>query len=442
MSTAELRLPFNSSHDDSATQGDAITRALQSVRKHLGMEVAYVSEFVGNRTVFRQVDAPGLEHLIKVGDSHSLDDVYCRHILAGRLPNVMPDTAAVPFAAAMPITGAVPIGKHMSIPLRLDDGEVYGMFCCLGPQADPSLNERDLQTMKIFAELTAHEVRRDVQAKRNTAAKLERISEVMTSGLMSIVYQPICDIQNGGVAGFECLTRFASTPYRTPDVWFKEAGEVEQGAMLEMAAIKLALTALAVLPNEIYLGVNASPDTITSPGFSSVFDGISLQRIVLEITEHAEVKDYSALLAAIEPMRRGGAKLAVDDAGAGYSGLQHILRLRPDLIKLDLALTRNIDADVARRALAAALVNFGDATNSGIIAEGVETAAELEALKALGVGKAQGYFLGRPSTLAEAECAVEYGLPRSASVKKETRAARHTVPAQFVAECAREYGIV
>jgi hypothetical protein len=86
-----------------------VTRALQAVRAHLGLQVAYVSEFVGDETVFRQVDAPGLEHLIKPGDSRSLDDVYCRHILEGRLPELIPDTANEPYAMAMPITAMAPL---------------------------------------------------------------------------------------------------------------------------------------------------------------------------------------------------------------------------------------------------------------------------------------------------------------------------------------------
>jgi EAL domain-containing protein (putative c-di-GMP-specific phosphodiesterase class I) len=86
----------------------------------------------------------------------------------------------------------------------------------------------------------------------------------------------------------------------------------------------------------------------------------------------------------------------VDDAGAGYSGLHHILRLRPDLIKLDMSLTRDIDTDPARQALAAALVAFAYDTDSRIIAEGVETLQELETLASLGIDRAQGYLLGRP----------------------------------------------
>lgn len=123
---------------------------------------------------------------------------------------------------------------------------------------------------------------------------------------------------------------------------------------------------------------------------------------MLEITEHAHVEDYNCLLQAIEPLRARGVRLAVDDAGAGYSSLQHILQLQPDLIKLDIGLTRSIDLDPARRALASALVSFARETGSHIIAEGVETASELAALRSIGVDKAQGYFLGRPMHLEAA----------------------------------------
>lgn len=438
----DLRLPFDAPNAQATENDDGpISRALRSVRNHLGMEVAYVSEFVGNRTVFREVDAPGLEHLLKVGDSYSLDDAYCRHILEGRLPNVMSDTSKFPLAASMPLTSAVPIGKHVSVPLKLADGEVYGMFCCLGPQADDSLNDRDLQTMKVFAEFAAHEVRRDLEVRRANDAKSERILKVMTDGEMSTVYQPIFDIRRNRVVGFECLTRFSATPYRTPDVWFNEAAEIDRGPLLELSAIRLALSALKNLPNDIYLGVNASPDTIMADDFTSTFAGLPLHRIVLEVTEHAEVKDYDMLRDVVGPLRDRGIRLAVDDAGAGYSGLQHILKLQPDLIKLDLALTRNIDADVARRALAAALVNFADATGSQIIAEGVESESELQALKELGVQKAQGYFLGRPLPVTDAFCVLEYGPKLERKLKPQLGPQNHPAVAAL-AMCAKEYGSV
>ena len=133
-----------------------------------------------------------------------------------------------------------------------------------------------------------------------------------------------------------------------------------------------------------------------------LLSGLPAERIVLEITEHAHVEDYDALLCALEPLRKNGVRLAVDDAGAGYSGLQHILQIRPDFIKLDMALTRHIDLDPARKALASALVAFARDTGSRIIAEGVETASELDTLRGIGIEKAQGYFLGRPTPIGDA----------------------------------------
>lgn len=147
---------------DPARQGSSIQRALSSVRRHLGMEVAYVSRFENGLSVFREVDAPGLEALIKPGDSRPLEDVYCPHILAGRLPELIPDTAAEPICQAMPITRLVPIGAHVSIPIRLADGTPYGMFCCLSPSPNATLNPRDLQVMRVFADIAAHEIEREV----------------------------------------------------------------------------------------------------------------------------------------------------------------------------------------------------------------------------------------------------------------------------------------
>jgi EAL domain-containing protein (putative c-di-GMP-specific phosphodiesterase class I) len=376
-----------------------LKRTLEAVRSHLGMQVAYVSEFVDGQSIFREVDAPGLEALVKTGDSRSLDDVYCRHILEGRLPELIPDTSLEPLAAAMPITQAAHIGSHISVPIRLPDGRAYGMFCCVGLQANPSLNSRDLQTMRAFADLAAFEINRDLEAKKGIDEKCARIRTVIDAGLFSMVYQPVRDMRTREAVGFECLARFAALPNRPPNEWFAEAAEVGRGIELELAAIRSGLRALALLPLHLHLAVNASVEAILDNEFAGVLDGLPLDRIVLEITEHSDVENYDTLMSVLEPLRGQGLKLAVDDAGAGYSSLRHILNVRPDYIKLDMDLVRHIDLDPARRALASALISFADDTDSCIIAEGVETASELATLQALGVEQAQGYFLGRPMPL-------------------------------------------
>ncbi len=396
MSRTEVALFDSLAGGEPGEGASVVQRALAAIRAHLGMDIAYISQFVGDEMILREVDAPGQAALAKVGDAHSLNDTYCRDILAGRLPQLMPNTAAEPRAAAMPITAGLPIGRHMSVPVRLADGSDYGMFCCLGFSPDESLHERDLSMLRAFADLAAFEINRDVEVSRATNEARSRISAVMGEQLFSIVYQPIVDLHTGRPIGLECLSRFHSG---APDGWFAEATDVGLGVALELAAIDKALSALPQFPEDIYLAVNASPDTILSGGLAAIMRDLPGYRLVVEVTEHATVDDYDALRAALKPLRDRGVSVAVDDAGAGYSSLRHILSLEPDLIKLDMSLTRNICIDPARKALAAALISFARETGSRIIAEGVETAAELATLQSLGVDKAQGYFLGRPMAL-------------------------------------------
>jgi EAL domain-containing protein (putative c-di-GMP-specific phosphodiesterase class I) len=391
---------------DGADGAAMIARVLRSVREHMGMEVAYVSEFVGDRSVFREVDAPGLEALIKPGDARPLAEVYCPHILAGRLPELIPDTAAEPLAAAMAITHATPIGAHVSVPLKLADGSIYGMFCCLSPQADRSLNTRDLGIMRAFAELVAGEIDKGRDAGADTERRRAAVADLIDRQRLSILLQPIFDFTHAAPTGFECLARFDAEPRRPPNEWFAEAAAVGLGVDLELAAIRTALKASSALPDPVYLSVNASAEALMSEGFAEAVSPIAPHRLVIELTEHAEVLEYAGLAARLARFRADGAKLAIDDAGAGYAGLQHLVQLKPDLIKLDMALTRNIDSDAARRALAAALIFYARETGSAIIAEGIETQAELQTLRVLGIQRGQGYLLGRPASLADATASV------------------------------------
>jgi len=121
--------------------------------------------------------------------------------------------------------------------------------------------------------------------------------------------------------------------------------------------------------------------------------------VVLEITEHAEIEDYPRLIAALDQVRHR-ARLAVDDAGAGYAGLRHILELRPQFVKLDISLVRNVDNDPARQAMVIGMAHFATYVGCDLIAEGIETANELTTLKLLGVAFGQGYLLGRPAPVA------------------------------------------
>ena len=269
-----------------------------------------------------------------------------------------------------------------------------------------------LQTSYLHKELRQHnrwlrtrvDQQRAVEAveRGERAQQEERISAVLRTQALAVAFQPVVEVATGRVVGVEALSRFSAEPIRSPDVWFAEAERVGLGIDLQLLAIQHALVALEKLPPEVFLAVNLTPGVVVDPGRRLLrMVGPTLDRLVLELTEQVPVEDYDVLNAAIAPLREAGARLAVDDTGAGYAGLRHLIALAPEVVKLDLSLTRGIDGDPARRALASALVRFGRDTGALVVAEGVETPAELETLGALEVPWAQGYLIARPQPLAD-----------------------------------------
>jgi EAL domain-containing protein (putative c-di-GMP-specific phosphodiesterase class I) len=216
---------------------------------------------------------------------------------------------------------------------------------------------------------------------------------------LQMVYQPILDLQSGRVLGAEALARFGTEPQRSPAQWFVEAAEAGLAIQLELAAIRRAAEGLALLPPATFLSVNASAETVRSPALLDLLDQLPASRIVIELTEHEPVADYNELVPAVNRLRERGLRLAVDDAGAGFTSLQQILRLAPDLIKLDRGFIEGLADDPVRRALTTALLTFATDIGATLVAEGVATARELEALRALGVRHGQGRFLGEPMAL-------------------------------------------
>jgi EAL domain-containing protein (putative c-di-GMP-specific phosphodiesterase class I) len=226
-----------------------------------------------------------------------------------------------------------------------------------------------------------------------------RIRRFLRGDGISIAFQPIADLVTGSVLGFEALARFDADPPRSPAAWFRDASEAGLRRELELATVRAAVAAIEELPPGTYMTVNASPDVAASNAFADAIAGAPAGRLVVEITEHAPVEDYETLNRALQLLRSRGARVAIDDAGAGFANMAHMLRLNVDLIKLDIELTRHIDIDAKRKALVASLVEFGASVGATIVAEGIETEAELLALRRLGVRVGQGFHLGRPEPL-------------------------------------------
>ena len=239
--------------------------------------------------------------------------------------------------------------------------------------------------------------RRAEDRRRQRESRVRRAME--SEGALGIVFQPICDLNTGKAVGAEALARFHVPPARAPDRWFAEASEVGLRRELELLALRQAVSQLSELPKGLFLSVNISPVTVGTPSFRKAMNDVDAQRIVLEVTEHTRVEDYDALNDALQRVRTRGARLAIDDAGAGFASLRHILRLAPDFVKLDRALIDDIEHDRSHQALAAGLISFATKIDATIVAEGIERDGQLRALRELGVSCGQGFLLARPAPL-------------------------------------------
>jgi EAL domain-containing protein (putative c-di-GMP-specific phosphodiesterase class I) len=246
----------------------------------------------------------------------------------------------------------------------------------------------------------AEQLERQESETTEREARIERIMAAIAGTGRTTVFQPIVELDARAVIGFESLARFESDgePWAV-DRWFAEATDVGLATELELACIDTALAAFGSLGPDVYLSVNASHRTAESAAMLEALTGVDAARIVVEITEHEPVEDYDRLTTALAPARELGARIAIDDAGAGFASLRHILLIDPHIIKLDVSLTRGVDTDPKRRALAAALTSFAEEMGIAVVAEGIETPQELEVLRSLGVRYGQGFYLGRPAPL-------------------------------------------
>jgi EAL domain-containing protein (putative c-di-GMP-specific phosphodiesterase class I) len=229
---------------------------------------------------------------------------------------------------------------------------------------------------------------------------MRAIERVLRGEGFALTFQPIIDLKHGAVVAYEALSRFAPADgigMLAPPEWFEAARRLGVAAELEARVVAAALDARDRLPPNTFLTLNLSPWVVDTEPVRRVLESPrGLHRVVVEVTENAVVEDYPALAETFAALRRRGAYIAVDDAGAGYASLAHVLRLRPDFVKLDQSLTTALDQDEAKLALVEMFGQFAGRVDAWLIAEGVETLGELTALGRLDVPLAQGYYLGRP----------------------------------------------
>ncbi|KPH92243.1 MULTISPECIES: EAL domain-containing protein [Pseudoalteromonas] len=388
-----------------------LANLLALVRKHLDMDVAFISEFINDERVFKVVDNPSENQIVKVGNADPINETYCQKITDDKLSPIITNTNANPITKAMPVTERLGIGAYIGVPINLSNGKLYGTFCCYKSHHDESLNDRDLSFLNIISEIATGLIEKNLSKSISRNHVKSAIEQIISDNDISIYFQPIFSLKNNKVAGFESLARFFTTPYKTPDVWFKEAKKVGLNETLEMLAIKNAVTNIAKFNNSTYIAINCSPSHILSGALKNTLQNIDCTRLVLEITEHSPISDYEKMRTALTPLRKSGLRLAIDDVGAGFSSFQHILELEADIIKLDISLTQNINTDDRKFLLAKALCGFAKAIDCTIVAEGIETEEELNSLRKLNVDSVQGYFIGRPTAINDALSLLNATLP-------------------------------
>jgi EAL domain-containing protein (putative c-di-GMP-specific phosphodiesterase class I)/FixJ family two-component response regulator len=252
-----------------------------------------------------------------------------------------------------------------------------------------------LETRQLYSSLRGLEDSK-IPIDEDLAPVREQIEGVIRDARITPAFQRIVDVETMDTVGYEGLARFDQPNVRGIPGWFSDAFRVGLGTELEWLAATKVLSNLEAMRPETFLAVNMSPATILLLQDQVLCGPQLCSRVVIELTEHAPIEDYSALHASLRPMRELGARLAADDLGSGYAGFRHLIALEPDIIKLDISLVSGIHLSRGARALSSALVAFASDVGATVIAEGVEEALELAELKDLGVPWAQGYYLGRP----------------------------------------------
>jgi EAL domain-containing protein (putative c-di-GMP-specific phosphodiesterase class I) len=383
-------------HPDSGRVG--LDRVVELANRHLGLDVVYIAELTDARQVYRAVAGDGASFKIATGECAGARAGLVGRLVAGEIANVIRDAGADERVADLPMTREARIGSFIGVPLRLSDGTMYGALCALSHAPDPTLDERDVRFMSMLGDLIVD----DLDEQRRQERLRSAILELIETENLDVAYQPIIDLRRDRCIGIEALARFAE-PFERPDATLAAAHKLGLSLELERLVVRHAWKMLARLGPGQFLSLNLSPDALVELARrANLRENLRVDQIVVEITEHTVVDSYVALHRELGPLRQRGLRIAVDDAGAGYASLRHVLELRPDFIKVDRSLIHGIASDHARRVAVSAFLSLALDLGSRVVAEGVERPDDLATVRDLGLHAVQGYLLGRPTTSRDA----------------------------------------
>ena len=241
------------------------------------------------------------------------------------------------------------------------------------------------------------------------------IAEVIARGQLRPVYQPIVALTSGRVIGVEGLIRpIPPAPFADPGALFQAAEAGGRLTALDLACVDLIVAGARGLPQDQFLSINLSPPTFEAPEFSATAllsilarHGFPSHRVVIELTERQPLLDPSRVRQRIDACRKAGVRFAADDIGAGNAGLRLLAEISFDVLKVDLGLVQRSANGGPSSAVLGSVVELATRMGALVIAEGIEQAAQLNQLSALGIEAGQGYHLGRPGPIEQAAPVIE-----------------------------------
>lgn len=388
--------PASGGAQSAADARKEIGELVESLRAHLDMDVAFVSRQIGaTHRIFTHVAARGGAPLAS-GDHNPNDNSLCWLVIQGKLPERVADTSHYEAAACLPITDTANVRSHFSVPLRRRNGAVHGSLCCFSYRPRPDIEECDMQMIRSVAAIISDQIEGHIEREERGEDAAEEIANLIIDDALTVIHQPIYDLTDWHLIGHECLMRHKDDPERSPHELLARARAAGSTLELELHVAGKAIATLDPAHPDRFIAINVSPETLASPALKRVIpEGIASQ-LVIELNAQDTAADPQAVRAAIETLKER-AWVAVSSKGAGFAGLQALVDLGPDIVKIDPDFLTGIATDTSRRALLKALVQFAAETGVTLIAQGVETRDDLQALRELGIRFAQGNILGKPA---------------------------------------------
>jgi hypothetical protein len=287
-----------------------LEQLLELARRHLGMELAYLSEFTAEEQVIRVASGDARAMNIAVGEGSSLQGSYCSRVLSGTLPSAIPDARRHLITRELPITGELKIGSYIGVPWQAPDGETAGMLCCISRGTTAGLDEEGSRFLRVVADLISNHMRNPAVLERSAAHEgALHVRAVLDGGHVRMVFQPVVRLDDDAVVGFESLARFDDPMFISPAHAFAAATRAGMGVELELLAAQQALLQLDSLPDGAWLSVNLSAEALGREDVQTMLLAHAHRQIGVELTEHTQVADYAVLVDSSQRVREAGVKL-------------------------------------------------------------------------------------------------------------------------------------